>query len=76
MIWQQFIERAKEKWGGLTNDDWRFIAGKRDQRLGNIRRRYGVSPKEAKRKLADLVRIVTGPPAWSGDGRSTGSTAR
>jgi hypothetical protein len=71
MIWQQFVERAKEKWGGLTNDDWRFSAGKRDQR-----RRCGVSPKEAKRKLADLVRIVTGPPAWSGDGQSTGRTAR
>jgi uncharacterized protein YjbJ (UPF0337 family) len=74
--WQQFVERAKEKWGGLTNDDWRLIAGKRDQLLGNIQQRYGVSLEEAERKLADLVRVLTGPPASPGHWRSTGRTAR
>jgi uncharacterized protein YjbJ (UPF0337 family) len=61
--WQQFAERAKRKWGQLTNDDWKIIAGKRDQLLANIQQRYGVSLEEAERKLADLVRVLTGPPA-------------
>ena len=74
--WQHFIDRAQEKWGGLTNDDWRSIAGKRDQLLGNIQRRYEVSFEEAERKLADLVRVLTGPPARPGHRRSTGRTAR
>jgi hypothetical protein len=34
--WLQFVERAKEKWGQLTNDDWKLIEGKRDQLLANI----------------------------------------
>jgi uncharacterized protein YjbJ (UPF0337 family) len=73
--WQHFIGRAQEKWGGLTLDDW-LIAGKRDQLLGNIQRRYGVSFEEAERKLADLVRVLTGPPARPDHWRSTGRTAR
>jgi uncharacterized protein YjbJ (UPF0337 family) len=60
--WQQFAERAKEKWGQLINDDWKLIAGKRDQLLANIQQRYRVSLEDAARKLADLIRVLTGPP--------------
>ena len=32
--WKQFVGKAKEKWGRLTNDDWQVIEGKRDQLVG------------------------------------------
>src|SRR5262245_21451629 len=57
--WQQFIEKAREKWGRLTSDDWKLVEGQRDQLLGKIRQRYGVSLEEAEHKLAGLVRVLT-----------------
>ena len=29
--WKQFVGKAKEKWGRLTNDDFQVVEGKRDQ---------------------------------------------
>ena len=54
--WQQFIGKAKEKWGQLTDDDWKVVEGKRDQLLGKIQERYGVARDEAERKMAELER--------------------
>ena len=34
--WQQLVGKAKEKWGGLTDDDWKIVEGKRDQLVGKI----------------------------------------
>jgi uncharacterized protein YjbJ (UPF0337 family) len=34
--WKQFVGKAKEKWGKLTDDDWRVAEGKRDQLVGRI----------------------------------------
>jgi uncharacterized protein YjbJ (UPF0337 family) len=57
--WQQFCEKVKEKWGPLTNDDWKLVERKRDQLLGNIQRRYDISLEEAEHKLAGLLRVLT-----------------
>ena len=54
--WQQLVGKAKEKWGRLTEDDWKIIEGKRDQLLGKIQQRYGLAREEAERQLADLER--------------------
>ena len=56
--WQQFVKRAREKWGPLTNDAWKSIEGERDQLLSKIQQRHGVSLEEAERKLAGLVRVL------------------
>ena len=50
------VGKAKEKWGRLTEDDWKIIEGKRDQLLGKIQQRYGIAREEAERQLADLER--------------------
>ena len=26
--WEQFVGKAKEKWGRLTDDDWKIVEGK------------------------------------------------
>jgi uncharacterized protein YjbJ (UPF0337 family) len=54
--WQLFVGKAKEKWGRLTDDDWKVIEGRRDQLLGKIQQRYGIVREEAERQLAELER--------------------
>jgi uncharacterized protein YjbJ (UPF0337 family) len=52
--WKQFVGKAKEKWGKLTDNDWQVVEGKRDQLVGRIRERYGIAREEAERQVADF----------------------
>ena len=52
----QFVGKAKEKWGQLTDDDWKVVEGKRDQLVGKIQERYGITREEAERQLGDFER--------------------
>ena len=54
--WKQFVGKAKENWGKLTDSDWQVIEGKRDQLVGRIQERYGLAREEAERHLADFER--------------------
>jgi uncharacterized protein YjbJ (UPF0337 family) len=54
--WKQFVGKAKEKWGRLTDNDWRVVEGKRDQLVGKIQERYGITREEAERRLGDFER--------------------
>ena len=40
--WKQFVGKAKEKWGRLTNDDWKVGT--------KIQERYGITRDEAERQ--------------------------
>jgi uncharacterized protein YjbJ (UPF0337 family) len=52
--WKQFVGKAKEKWGKLTDNDWQIVDGKRDQLAGKIQERYGIAREEAERQIAEL----------------------
>ena len=52
--WNQFVGKAKEKWGRLTDNDWKVVEGKRDQLVGKIQERYGITREEAERQLGDF----------------------
>jgi uncharacterized protein YjbJ (UPF0337 family) len=54
--WKQFVGKAKEKWGRLTDNDWKVVEGKRDQLNGKIQERYGITREEAERQLGDFER--------------------
>ena len=41
----------KEQWGKLTDDDLLAIEGRRDQLVGKIQARYGVSKEEAEAQV-------------------------
>ena len=58
--WKQFVGKAKEKWGRLTNDDWTVVEGKRDQLVGKIQERYGITREEAERQLGEFERTQEG----------------
>ncbi|RYF60944.1 MAG: CsbD family protein [Comamonadaceae bacterium] len=49
--WKQFKGKIKEQWGKLTDDDFDVIAGKRDQLLGRIQERHGISREEAEHQV-------------------------
>jgi uncharacterized protein YjbJ (UPF0337 family) len=51
--WQQFKGSVKQKWGKLTDDDLDVIAGKRDQLVGKIQERYGITKEEAHKQIDD-----------------------
>jgi uncharacterized protein YjbJ (UPF0337 family) len=45
--WGQTKGAVKEQWGKLTDDDLLAIEGRRDQLVGKIQTRYGISKEEA-----------------------------
>lgn len=45
--WNQTKGAVKEEWGKLTDDDLLAIEGRRDQLVGKIQARYGISKEEA-----------------------------
>jgi uncharacterized protein YjbJ (UPF0337 family) len=54
--WQQFVGKAKERWGKLTDDDWKVVEGERDQLIGKLQERYGIAREVAERQLSDFER--------------------
>jgi uncharacterized protein YjbJ (UPF0337 family) len=57
--WKRFKGKAREKWGKLTDNDWELIAGKKDQLVGRIQERYGISKDEAQKQADEWCRIQT-----------------
>lgn len=49
--WLQFKGKVKEQWGHLTDDDLDVIAGKREQLLGKIQERHGITFEEAEAQV-------------------------
>ncbi len=41
--WTQLKGLVREKWGKLTDDDLDVIAGRRDQLIGTLQKRYGTA---------------------------------
>lgn len=51
--WKQLKGSAKQQWAKLTDDDLTYINGKKDQLVGRIQERYGITREEAQ-KQADV----------------------
>jgi uncharacterized protein YjbJ (UPF0337 family) len=54
--WKQLKGKAREKWGKLTDNDFEAIAGKKDQLIGHIQERYGISKDEAQKQADEWVK--------------------
>ena len=52
--WKQFKGQVKEQWGKFTDDDLDVVAGKRDQLLGKLQEKYGITKDEAQRQLLEF----------------------
>jgi uncharacterized protein YjbJ (UPF0337 family) len=51
--WKQVKGSAKQQWAKLTDDDLTYVSGKKDELVGRIQERYGITRDEAQ-KQADL----------------------
>ena len=51
--WKQLKGKVKEQWGKLTDSDLDVIAGKRDQLLGRIQERMGITKDVAEQQIKD-----------------------
>ena len=57
--WKIAQGKAREHWGKLTDDDMAVVAGNRDQLIGKVQARYGVSKEEAARQVDDWQKGAT-----------------
>jgi uncharacterized protein YjbJ (UPF0337 family) len=46
-VWHQTQGTIKEQWGKLTDDDLLAIEGRRDQLVGKLQSRYGITREQA-----------------------------
>ena len=58
-MWKQSKGKFREKWGRLTDDDLQVIAGKRDQLIGRLQERYGITREEAEKQADAFVKGFT-----------------
>lgn len=49
--WTEYKGKIKAKWGDLTDDDLDKMEGKRDELVGKIQQRYGLSKEEADQQV-------------------------
>jgi uncharacterized protein YjbJ (UPF0337 family) len=54
--WKEWKGRLRERWGEITDDEWNVIAGKREQLIGRLQQRYGISAEEAERQVDEFER--------------------
>ncbi len=55
--WKQLKGKAREKWGKLTDSDFEQIAGKKDQLIGRIQERYGITREEAQKQADEWAKV-------------------
>ena len=53
--WTHLKGSVREKYGKLTDDDLNQIAGKREQFIGKLQERYGISKEEAQKRAEEWL---------------------
>ena len=48
--WKQLKGSVKQRWGKLTDDDITALSGKKDQLVGKIQERYGITREQAEKE--------------------------
>jgi uncharacterized protein YjbJ (UPF0337 family) len=56
--WKQLSGRLQERWGRLTRDDLRKLAGRRDRIMGHAQARYGAAWEKAEHQLGVLKDLL------------------
>jgi len=48
--WKQLKGSVKQRWAKLTDDDVTMLSGKKDQLVGKLQERYGITREQALRE--------------------------
>jgi uncharacterized protein YjbJ (UPF0337 family) len=54
--WKQLKGQVKQRWGKLTDDDVTALSGKKDELVGKIQERYGITREQAEREADEWAR--------------------
>lgn len=74
--WKQLKGSVKQRWGKLTDDDVTALSGKKDELVGKIQERYGITKEQAQREADEWVRAANTDLDTPGTGaRSKTTTA-
>jgi uncharacterized protein YjbJ (UPF0337 family) len=61
--WHQVKGSLKSRWGKLTDDDVKNVAGKKEALLGRLQARYGIVKDEAEKQVDEWVAKLSPTPA-------------
>lgn len=56
--WTEVKGKAKASWGEMTDDELDQVAGKRDQLIGKLQTKYGITKEEAEKRADDWARSI------------------
>jgi uncharacterized protein YjbJ (UPF0337 family) len=56
--WRQLKGTVREQWGKLTDSDLEQIGGRKDQLVGRIQERYGITREAAQQQADQWARTV------------------
>jgi uncharacterized protein YjbJ (UPF0337 family) len=56
--WTQIRGKLREEWGRLSDDEPSVTAGRRNQLLGVLQKRYGIARAELERQVEEFERRV------------------
>lgn len=48
--WKQLKGKVKQRWGKLTDSDLTALSGKKDELVGRIQERYGITREQAEKE--------------------------
>lgn len=48
--WKQLKGSVKQRWAKLTDDDITALSGKRDELIGKLQERYGITKEQAQKE--------------------------
>jgi uncharacterized protein YjbJ (UPF0337 family) len=52
--WKQFKGKARQKWGKLTDDELDTIEGKREELIGKVQEKYGITREQAEKDVNEF----------------------
>lgn len=56
--WKQYQGKIREKWSFLTDEELDRIAGKRDQLVGMVEKKYGLTKDRVEQAVEDFLKEI------------------
>lgn len=74
--WKQLKGTVKQRWGKLTDDDVTTLSGKKDELIGKLQERYGITREQAQREADEWAAAANADLDATTSGSHTGTQAR
>ncbi len=56
--WHQLTGQLKSRWGKLTDDDLKNVAGKKEQLVGKLQEHYGILKDDAEKQIDAWIAMI------------------